>query len=659
MAHRWGVVNRLYADDGLGAPHPYRTPGVAPRPNGTSGADGGDDSAQIAANMLSPLPQLVKYSTDGIPVAAIVGCGVGLGASVSDGKVFAYGDPRPPGSDANTAYYKSRLTRFKDLPRKLEFENSYEVPEPDTGQPANKPAPLAIGPCQTVFVPFNPKTNNDGGRSFHRYDGQEMELEWEFNSLADPVAAVVSGVQFDGTSQNLGCGPEYLYTVVNTRLGARRLDILGLKDTGEAARRDTERLVVLSNGNVMRNGDGDWTQVGEDGALPGDMPYSATLFGLTIFADGTGYRAYDHANETLRNFELSVKGNMPPRCELIAAYRSRLLLARGQNAFTIAQSAFGEPTNWVFSSESNDISQAAAGTLASQGRVPEPITALIPYRDDYLFIGTTESLFVLSGDLSDGGRLDQVDRSQGVAYGYAWCESPSGIYYFSARGGLMRLVPGGGLHVVSEGAIQRRLEDIDLQANRARLVYNWIDKTVHIYIVPLNRDETVQHFVYEERMRAWHVDSFGEGDGSIVTAASSLIGDTADDRTMLLGFRDGTARVWDQYASDDAGRPIKSRVMTGPLVPGSAGAEIRISGVEADLAVDQGPVEVAVRASSTADAPGPPSPYQVLEPGRGFGAGFNFSAPAIFVEIRGTGAPWAAHVVRAELSKQGRARSIS
>jgi len=266
---------------------------------------------------------------------------------------------------------------------------------------------------------------------------------------------------------------------------------------------------------------------------------------------------------------------------------------------------------------------------------------------------------VQTGDLADGGRLDQLDKSQGVAPGYAWCESSSGIYYFSARGGVNFLNAQSQISVVSYGSVQRRLEEIDITKSRIKLCYNWIDKTVHVFVLANNVGSDVEHFVFDEALGAWHKDSFGSGFENAVTTAATQHGDGPEDRSLLIAFGDGKVRRWNQYAQDDDGKPIQSYAMVGPLVSGREGIETRIQGLYAQLATDQGPVEVAIRASNSADAPGPPGTFARLEPGRGLGVGVNASAPALYVDVRGIGSAWAVHELRGEISAESDVRSTS
>jgi len=158
---------------------------------------------------------------------------------------------------------------------------------------------------------------------------------------------------------------------------------------------------------------------------------------------------------------------------------------------------------------------------------------------------------------------------------------------------------------------------------------------------------------------AWHIDDFGEGLSGVVTAADTLAGDDPDERALVLGFADGRCAAWDQYAADDAGVPIRSSVVVGPLVPDSAAVEVNVAGARATMASDQGGVEIAARGSNAPDQPGPPGVFRSVRPGRGYGVPLNVTAPAVWLELRGTGDPWAVHQLRAEVSRRGAGRNVS
>lgn len=661
LAHKFGLQGQL------SAAHPYDVDPPAGIGNTTR-----DDSGKINYSLRSPYPILAKFAGDGEVMSAFTGAGVGLGCVLDGDKVFTAGE-KVAASPVITADL-AMIRRIKDEGRKFTLEVKIEAQGYELQRAR---VPLQLGPTQQLYAALSTRRSGttDVTHTLRMFDGTALAQAWAFTTEQRVRDLATAGLQVNETARLGASGSEYVLAAFSSardivqgsspaELGpsaeARKITLMGLRDTGQVSGRDAEYLAVMSSGAIKRKTAQDtWEQIGAPGSLVGRSIGFATLYGNTFIADGLDYRVYNHATGALRSFADSVKGGFPPRCELVAAYSGRLVMARGDNAFTVYQSRYGDPFDFDYGPEVQSISQAIAGTVASQGKPPEPITALIPFRDSRLYIGTTESLFVQTGDLADGGRLDQLDKSQGVAPGYAWCESSSGIYYFSARGGVNFLNAQSQISVVSYGSVQRRLEEIDITKSRIKLCYNWIDKTVHVFVLANNVGSDVEHFVFDEALGAWHKDSFGSGFENAVTTAATQHGDGPEDRSLLIAFGDGKVRRWNQYAQDDDGKPIQSYAMVGPLVSGREGIETRIQGLYAQLATDQGPVEVAIRASNSADAPGPPGTFARLEPGRGLGVGVNASAPALYVDVRGIGSAWAVHELRGEISAESDVRSTS
>ncbi len=661
LAHKFGLQGQLTQTAG-GNQHPYYD-----LPPAGVGNTKREDSGKINYALRSPFPILAKFAGDGEVMSAFTGAGVGLGCALHADQVFTAGE-----TVAQSAVMTADLAmirRIKDEGRKFTLETRVLAGANEELQRAR--VPLQLGPTQQLYAALSTRRvgSADIAHTLRMFDGDPLAQQWSFSTQQRVRDLATAGLQVNETARLGASGSEYVLAAfssqrdssgTNPSAEARKITLMGLRDTGQVSGRDAEHLAVMSSGAIKRKTAQDsWEQIGAPGSLVGRSIGFATLYGNTFIADGLDYRVYNHATGALRSFADSVKGGFPPRCELVAAYSGRLVMARGDNAFTVYQSRYGDPFDFDYGPEVQSISQAIAGTVASQGKPPEPITALIPFRDSRLYIGTTESLFVQTGDLADGGRLDQLDKSQGVAPGYAWCESTSGIYYFSARGGVNFLNAQSQISVISYGSVQRRLEEIDITKSSIKLCYNWIDKTVHVFVLANNVGSDVEHFVFDEALGAWHKDSFGSGFENAVTTAATQHGDSPEDRSLLIAFGDGRVRRWDQYAQDDDGKPIQSYAMVGPLVSGQEGIETRIQGLYAQLATDQGPVEVAIRASNSADAPGPPGTFARLEPGRGLGVGVNASAPALYVDVRGIGSAWAVHELRGEISVQSDVRSTS
>lgn len=628
----------------VGLWHEY---GVAPTVPAISGEP--VDAGVVREIMRSPYPLLVKWGTDGNPLAAVASAGVGLGAVVSGDFVMTWGEPDPFGTGAAPNAGKIGA-RFEDLGRAL--DDVWFIAA-GTEIPLVAPTRLATGPCSSLFVPFRPGPSSTGSAGVRRYTSAGAP-SWALASALLPVAVATGGFLIDESATGGACGPEFLFLATVGGPRAHRVAVTGRLDTGVPDEVVVSRFAVTGSGNILRlAADGaSWATVAS-GVLAGPRPWSARIYGLTILGDGRTYRVYDEQNDTLRDFAASVKGYLPPRAKLALAHRGRLYLAAADNPFALYGSRYGDVFDWDLGPIIEDVAQAVAGTTSSQGQVPERITALMPLTDDVLLIGTSRQLYALTGDLGEGGRLDVVDRSNGVAFGYAWCVGSLGLYYFSASGGVWLRGPDGA-RLVSANRVQRRLEDIDQRVYLLEMGYRWQDRTVHLFVVPLQGYQAdLQHFVFEESTGAWHIDRFAGGVGRQVTCAATLRGAASQERTLALGFADGYVRELAGWAEDDDGIAIGSRATIGPLMPPADEREGQIRGIYGQLASDQGPLEVGVRAGDAIDQPGPVSERGVLEPGRGLGVTCRGAGAALFVEVRGMGRAWAAHQLEADAMLQG------
>lgn len=658
LARKIGILHEFPPTTGPNA-HPYGSDGSMPPVTGEL-----EDVGLVRQTMRSRYPLLVKYGSDGTPLAAVASAGVGLGAVADGDNVLTWGEPDPYGGGAPNSGTIGR--KLVDLGRTFTGTGGWNITA-GTEIPLVSPTRLATGPCGSLFVPFRPAIGSTGAAAVRRYRGVTVgvgpgetggDLRWSLAQPLLPIAVASGGLMIDESAIGGACGPEFLFVGTVGEARSRRVAVTGRFDSGEPESVEISTFRIDTLGDIRRfNSTTDaWDSI-EASALAGERPWSATLYGFTIIGDGRRYRVYDAANRTLRDFAAAVKGYLPPRAKLGLAHRGRCYLAAADNPYALYANRYGEVFDWDLGPIFEDAAQAVAGTTSSQGKVPERITALMPLSDDVLLIGTSRKQYALTGDLGEGGRLDEVDRSNGVAFGYAWCVGSNGLYYFSANGGLWRRT-NQGAQLLSAGKVQRRFEDIDQRRNRIELAYRWQDRTVHIFVIPLGRFEAdIRHYVYEEPTEAFHIDVFGGGVLRQVTAVATLDGGSASERTLMLGFADNEIRRFSSSADDDDGVVISSHALVGPLLPQEEMREGVVQAVYGQLASDGGGVEVAVRASETADVPGPVVAVDTLQPGRGYGATVPGAGAALFIEVRGLGRHWCAHEMSVEGAVAGEKRS--
>lgn len=330
---------------------------------------------------------------------------------------------------------------------------------------------------------------------------------------------------------------------------------------------------------------------GGSGALSSTFAYigSAVHNGVVYFADGANYKKWTAATNTASNWTASAgtipaNGSNKPR--LICEYRGRILLSGvsgdDQNIFG---SKVGDPTDWDYA---GGLATSAWALNADNGPgvMSDAVTALIPFSDDLLLIGGDHTLNIMSNDPSDGGRIDLISSDTGIAYGHAWCKDPSGVvYFFGSRGGLWKMSVDAAPEQVSM-AIDKRLQDVDLSANKVVMAWDDREKVVMIYITNLAGGASV-HYCYEPLTGAFWPDNFATA-GHNPMCVHVLDGDAVGDRVLLLGCLDGYTRKTNPTGKDDDDAAISSYVWMGPWK--SLGKGLILRGIQIHLATTSDPI---------------------------------------------------------------------
>jgi hypothetical protein len=220
------------------------------------------------------------------------------------------------------------------------------------------------------------------------------------------------------------------------------------------------------------------------------------------------------------------------------------------------------------------VDQAVAGNNAPAGRAPDIINAVIPYSDDLLLFGGDNSIWRLTGDPADGGRLDLVSDVTGVAFGAAWCKDSEGVlYFFGSRGGVFAYAPGASPQEVSNAFIRERLAATDFSTSKVELVWNDRERCVMVFIMPFNTSAPT-NYIYDVDNGGWWPFDFST---TAVTAdfvpncVHVVDGDAPGDRAVLIGTHAGYIWYWNVSAdADDDGSNnyvIDADIYLGPVVP--------------------------------------------------------------------------------------------
>lgn len=376
------------------------------------------------------------------------------------------------------------------------------------------------------------------------------------------------------------------------------------------------------------------------GALDSTFPYlnSAQIFGVVYFVDGANYKKWTASTDTVSSWTASagtIPSNGANKPRLICAWRGRIVVSGivgdAQNWF---MSAVGDAGNWDYNPTPTVETMAVAGNNALAGQCEDVINSLMPFNDDLLIMGGDHTIWQMTGDPAAGGRLDLVSDITGIAFGTAWCKDPSGLlYFFGSHGGLWVMTPGALPQRLSANRIEARLASVDLSTSVVRLAWDDRSQSVYIFITPVAGGDTT-HYVYDTRNRAFWPDTFSN-DGHNPTTVRLMQGDTAAERILLLGCRDGYLRYVDLEAKSDDGTAISSYIWMGPLT-GPSGYNLKLRQMDMLLGQDSDPIRYEVY-----DGASPENAYKrgierfsgTWQPGRNRPELRTCSANAMFVKL--------------------------
>lgn len=326
---------------------------------------------------------------------------------------------------------------------------------------------------------------------------------------------------------------------------------------------------------------------------------SAVFAQKVYFCDGANYRKYDPStgsNGTVSAWTAATAGTIPANgadvCRLIVGWNNRLVMSGiesdPQNIFF---SAWGDAENWDYAPADPVSTQAVAlGTTEGLSKLPEPVMSLMPsHNQDLLYVGGDHSIYVIAGDPMLGGTVERVSNITGTAFGSAWCNTPRGnLYFFGSRGGVYRMAPGAVPERITANRIEKRLQNIDLDAHFVQLV--WDDEEIGVRVVVFSLTGNVTDcFFYCERSDSWMRDVYDDAN-HIPAAIHVYDGDDPEDRVIWYGGQDGYVRYHSPAFYDDDGTVIDSYVVLGPIQIEGGNMPFIVSDLQALLASGSDPV---------------------------------------------------------------------
>jgi hypothetical protein len=412
-------------------------------------------------------------------------------------------------------------------------------------------------------------------------------------------------------------------------------------------------LVAVSEGRIFvaNAGDDDWVEAtnntGETPPLNATgIMFSAPNQQKLYFVDGINAVVLTPITNTVElwtatagTFPVDSDNNLP---RLICLWRGRTCLSGLQeDPQNIFMSAVDGPTDFDYAPLSPSALDAVALNISEGlGLIGDVVNCMIPFSDDVLVVGCDSHIFKISGDPNDGGQIDLVSSTIGMAWGQPFCIDPNGqtIYFFANHPEIfaLNIGQGGGSQIVPiSSSILPLLQDIDTGTNSIRMIWNHKTKGFHVFITPLEEPGPTTHFYYEARSGAWFTDTFANENHNPLCCVN-FDGNTARDRVALIGSWDGYVRALDPLAVSDDGTPILSEVTIGPILTSQMDT-LNMKDICAEMGVNSQDVEYDILDGETAEeALSRDDPFEsgIWTAGRNPATYIRASAHALYVRVR-------------------------
>lgn len=262
---------------------------------------------------------------------------------------------------------------------------------------------------------------------------------------------------------------------------------------------------------------------------------------------------------------VATAGMVPLGCTLICEFLGRIYLSGARNApYAWYASRQGDPLDWDYNADATDQQRAVAGVNTLANDVGAPITAMLPYNNDFLVFGALNQIFMLRGDPASGGRIDLVSTQLGIIGPDAACFGPSGEMYFMSLQGLAVLPPGGSQQPVllSRKNLPNDLLNIDANLTQVSMVWDNLNGGVHIFVTP-NTNLAGYHWFWDAQDKGFFPMLFPvtQNPYSVLNYQPFY----AAGGGVMLGCKDGYLRMLKAWATNDDGTAITSYVKYGPL----------------------------------------------------------------------------------------------
>lgn len=275
-------------------------------------------------------------------------------------------------------------------------------------------------------------------------------------------------------------------------------------------------------------------------------------------------------------------GTMPSTAPLGCLYRGRAVIGGSPaNPNQWYMSRQGCMFDFVFTA--GDAQSAVAGNNADAGELGDILTALIPFKDDFLVFGCANTLWYLAGDPMAGGQLNELDLTTGMFGPQSWCFGDGGTLYFWGANGIYRTTIPGTPECISQMSLPSLVEDknVSVSTHRITMIYDRIRVGILVCITRVE-DGSNSNYWYSLKTGGFFPEVYPDECGAF--SLSNYDSTDTTYRKLLIGCNDGYIRTFDEATkSDNVGatdEAIDSYVTFGPINLGKDKGEANIGSID-------------------------------------------------------------------------------
>ena len=262
-----------------------------------------------------------------------------------------------------------------------------------------------------------------------------------------------------------------------------------------------------------------------------------------------------------------VNGKMPDEPTILALYRGRIVQSGDKNSpHVVYLSEQANPFNFAYGTENATSASALTGGYA--GNIGDIVTTAVPYKDDYMILGCSQTMWLMRGDPAAGGSTDQISFTAGLfdKTSFAW-DSEDNLYFLDSNG-IYQIPAGfGAVKKLTQETLPDFVSEFALapDVHRVSMAYDRKKHGILICKTDLDTGDN-QNYWLDLRTGGFFPESYPAP--CSVYSASYYTADDPAYRELLLGGRDGYIRVFDprlyKDQSTDTDEAIENYMLIGP-----------------------------------------------------------------------------------------------